>query len=111
ENDRQRLLVRHPPGKVGRETVKIGGDAALTDALGYRTALRLQFAGRVVAEERRAERVGQCDLDRLVLFLQPDADAGQRAAGADGRDEAVHLAAGLGPDFLRRRADMTVPVG
>ena len=45
------------------------------------------------------------------LRLQADGDAGQRAARADGGDEAVDLAAGLGPDFRRRGVDMAVAVG
>ena len=71
----------------------------------------LQHAFRVEAEERRAQRIGERDLHRLVLFLQPRRHAGKRSAGADRRHEAVDLAAGLRPDFLRGGADMAVAVG
>ena len=70
-----------------------------------------RFAAGVEAVERRAQRIGERDLDVLALGLQPEGDAGQRAAGADRRDETVDLAAGLGPDLLRRGADMAVAVG
>ena len=54
---------------------------------------------RVVAVERGAERIGERDLDVRVALLQRDADAGERAAGADRADEAVDLAVGLLPDL------------
>ena len=42
-------------------------------------------------------RVGQADRDVGLAFLEAVGDAGQRAARADGADEAVDLAVGLRP--------------
>ena len=98
EDDRQRLLVGDLPGEVGREAFEIGGDAALPDAFGDRAAFGLEHAVGVEAVERRAQRIGERDLHVRVLRLAaPIADAGQRAAGADRRDEAVDLAVRSAP--------------
>ena len=48
---------------------------------------------------------------RLVARLQRHGDAGERAAGADGADEAVDLAVGLPPDFRPGRLDVALAVG
>ena len=65
----------------------------------------------VVFVERRAHRVGDADLDLAGMALQPHRRAGQRAAGADGADEAVDRPAGLVPDLLGGRHHMAVAVG
>ena len=49
--------------------------------------------------------------DVLALRFQPHRDAGERAAGADGADEAVDLALRVVPDLWRRRLDMALAVG
>ena len=54
---------------------------------------------------RRVDRALGIDADDLHLGLalvEPAADAGDRAAGADGDDDRVELAAGLLPDLRRR---------
>src|SRR5205085_4723837 len=74
-------------------------DAALADALGNRRALGLQLAALEPAVHCRAHRIGDGDAHLRTLLLQVAADAGERAAGADGAGEAVYLAAGLLPDL------------
>src|SRR6185312_8708724 len=54
----------------------------------------------------RAMRIGAADHDVLPFLLQVTADAGKRAAGADGADEAVDLAVCLLPDFRSGRIVM-----
>ena len=49
--------------------------------------------------------------NRGALGLEPHGDAAQRSARAHRADEAIQLAAGLRPDFFRRRLDMSLPVG
>ena len=111
EDDRQRLGVGDLVGLVDHRTFEIGGDAALADAFGDRASFRLELAVLVVIVERRAHRIGEADGDVLVLRLQPHGDAGERAAGADGADEAVDLALRVVPDLGRRRLDMALAVG
>ena len=71
----------------------------------------MQLARGEEGVHRRAHRIGQAELDGLVALLQPDAGAGQGAAGADGADEAVDRPFGIGEDLGRRRLDMAPPVG
>ena len=52
----------------------------------------------------RALRVGSDDEQVRLLLLQVAADAGDRAAGADGDHDRVELAAGLLPDLRAGRA-------
>ena len=66
EDDRQRFLVGDLAGEVGREAFEVGGDAALADAFGDRAALGLEHALGVEAVERRAQRIGERDLDVRV---------------------------------------------
>jgi hypothetical protein len=98
-------------GKIGCEAIEICCYAALANALGDRTALGLQLARGVIAKQRGAERIGDGNLHCAGFFLQARANAGQRAAGADRRDETVDLAIRLLPDFLRRGGDVAVAVG
>ncbi|MCY1241777.1 hypothetical protein D9M72_546980 [compost metagenome] len=56
-------------------------------------------------------RIRKADLDRRVLRLQPLCNAGERAAGADGADEAIDLAVRVAPDLRRRGFHMRVTVG
>ena len=46
-----------------------------------------------------------------LAFLQDLADAGDGSAGADAGDEDVHLAVGVGPDFLGRGGAVDLRVG
>ena len=73
--------------------------------------LGLQLAVGVVVAERRAVGVGEADPDRGLAGAEPVGDAGQRAAGADGADEAVDPAAGLLPDLGRGALDVRLAVG
>ena len=50
-------------------------------------------------------------LDVGAALLQHLADAGDRAAGPDARDEGVDLAVEVGPDLLGRRAAVDLGVG
>ena len=65
----------------------------------------------VVVVDRRAARVGERDHDVRVALLERDADAGERAAGADRGDEAVDLAVGLAPDLGPGALDVGLAVG
>ena len=111
EDDRHRLVVRNLVGGIDRRAFEIFGDAALADALGDRGAFRLQRAGRVVAVERGAHRIGERDAHGVAERFERDGDAGERAAGADGADKAVDLAVGLPPDFRSGRLDVALAVG
>src|SRR5208283_5043736 len=55
--------------------------------------------------------VGKVDLDLGVAFLERDADAGERAAGADRAGKAIDLAVSLLPDLGAGRLIMPAPVG
>ena len=112
EDDRQRFLVGDLEGEVRREAFEIGGDAALPDAFGDRAALGLQLAFGVEAVERRAQRIGERDLDVRVLRLQ--ADARRRPACRrcrPPRRSRRPCRPVCAPDLLRRGADMAVAVG
>ena len=65
----------------------------------------------IIFVERRAMGIGQGDSHLVVFRLEPHADTGQRAAGADSARKAVDLAVHLFPDFFRRRLDMGAAVG
>ena len=56
-------------------------------------------------------RIAQCDADALVLRLQPQADARDRAAGARRAGEAVDPPVHLLPDLLRRADNVRAAVG
>jgi hypothetical protein len=71
----------------------------------------LELAGRVVGIEVGSLRVGEADLDAGIALLESDRDTAERAARADGADEAVDLAAGLFPDFGAGAVDVRLPVG
>ena len=66
---------------------------------------------RVVLVERGAHRVGQPDLDVRLALAERDLDAGERAARADGADEAVDPVAELLPELGRRGIDVRLAVG
>src|SRR5271170_1353094 len=111
KNDRYCFVVGNLIGGVDRRAFEIFGDAALADAFGDRGTLGLERASRVVAVKRGAHRIGERGARRAIESLQRHRDAGERAAGADGADEAVDLAVGLPPDFRPRRFDVTLTVG
>ena len=73
EDDRHRFLVGNLIGDVDRRAFEIFGDAALADAFGDRGAFGFQRAGRVIAVERGAHRIGERDAHRLVARLERDA--------------------------------------
>src|SRR5580700_2321727 len=111
EDDRYRFGVGDLIGGVDRRIFQVLGDAALADAFGDRGALRLQHAGRVVAVERGAHRIGKRDAHGIAARFERHRDAGERAAGADGADKAIDLAVGLPPDFRSRGFGMAPAIG
>ena len=111
EHDLHRLLVGDPIGDVDRRAFEIAGDAALADALGDRGALALEDAAGVIGVERRAEGIGEGDLDIGIALLERHADARQRAARSDRADEAVDLAVRLSVNLGTRRFVMAAAVG
>src|SRR5271166_6774450 len=111
EHDGDRLLVGDLKGDVDGRAFEIPGDAALADPFGDRGPLRLEHAGGVIAIERRAFRIGKADLDHRIARLQREADARERAAGADRASEAVDPALGLLPDFRAGGRDVPVAIG
>ena len=111
EDDRHGLLVGDLIGDVDRRALEILRDAALADALGDRRALGLELAGRVVAVERGAHRIGDGDLRLTLALFERDADARERPAGADRAHEAVDLALGLRPDLRPGGLDVALAVG
>src|SRR5215475_6218090 len=111
EDDRQRLVIGHLQRVVDRRTLQVLGDAALTDPLGDRVALGPQLAVLVVVVQRRAEWIGEYDAHRRLALLQGQADAAERAAGADRRDERVDRTAGLLPDLRSGGLIVRTPVG
>ena len=106
-----RFFVGNLIGGIDRRAFEVLGDAALADAFGDRRAFGFQRAGRVVAVERGAHRVGERNAHGAVERFQRHGDAGERAAGADGADKAVDLAVGLPPDFRAGRLDVALAVG
>ena len=71
----------------------------------------LELAVLVPVVERRTHRVGRHDPHLGVALLEEQADAGQRAARADGAGEGVDLAVGLLPDLRAGGAVVAHPVG
>ena len=67
-------------------------------------------AGMALAQDRRGRRLDGHDLDLRALGLQVLADARHGAAGADTRDEDVHIAVRILPDLRagRRAVDRRV---
>ena len=106
-----RFLVGDPESLVDRKAFEVGGDPALADALGDRAAFRLELAGLVITVQRRARHIGEGDDDIGIALAQGDRDPGEGAAGTDGADEGVDLAAGLLPDLGAGRFCMRVAVG
>src|SRR6476620_10574662 len=109
--DRQRLGIWDLIGLVDHRTFEIGGDAALTDPFGNRASFRFEPSVLIIIVEGRAHRIGDADGDIFVPRLEPHGNAGERAAGAHGADEAVHLALRIVPDLDRGGLDMTQAVG
>ena len=95
----QRLGVGDLLRIVDRRAVHVGGDARIADALGDRAALDLQVVVLHPAVEPAALAVGQHDPHLRIALLQRQRHAGQRAAGAAGAGERVHLAFRLLPDL------------
>ena len=66
-------LIRDAAGKVHWGAFEVGSDPTLTDTLGDRRSLGLEFAGRVPGMQRRAMGIGDTDLYVWLLFLEADA--------------------------------------
>ena len=64
-----------------------------------------------MAVKRRPHRIGKADLDVFVAVFKCHGNTGQRAAGANCTDEAIHRAVGLFPDFRAGGVDMALTVG
>src|SRR3546814_17619909 len=93
------FLVRNPELRVDRRTLEVGGDPPLPDAFRNRIAFGFQFAVGIIFVERGAIGVAERDRDALVLRLQPQPPARQRAAGAHRAGEAADLPFHMRPDF------------
>src|SRR5205085_2222059 len=100
----ERLGVADPDPLVDDLAVERLGDEVLADPLD------LPRAGRV-AREDRALGVGADHADGGVLLLEVAADARDRPAGADTRDERGHAAPGLLPDLGPGGAVVDLGVG
>ena len=108
---RHRFLVGDQVGLVDLEVLDDRRDAPEPDAFGDRAAVAgFGLSGGEQVVHGGAARVGAADDDALVLLAQKACDAGERAAGADGADEAVDLAVGLLPDFRAGRDVMRLAV-
>src|SRR5262249_751610 len=110
EHDRHRLFIGDLIRRVDRQAFEILRDAALADAFGDGAALRLQAAMRVIVISRRPCGIGETDANFRIALAQIHRRSRERAARADGADEAVDLAVGLTPDLRARRLVMRAPV-
>ena len=113
--EKERLTrIKHDQGVMDLEGIvdhrvdKILRDAALTDPFRDRAALGLQLAGLVIAVERRAAWIGQCDADLIcdvgsfdgthaLRFVRPGRrlvaiEANPRAAASMARDPRLQAA-------------------
>ncbi len=92
---------------VDRRAFEVRGDPALADALGDGGARRLELARSCSScrARRPSDRQGRSRTCGLRC-LEGHADAGERAARADGADEAIDLAVRLVPDLGSGRLDM-----
>jgi len=68
-------------------------------------------AGRAAGNDRRLRRLDGNRLERRLEFFDDLGHAGDRAAGADARDDKIHLAVGVAPDFLGGRAAVDLRIG
>ena len=66
---------------------------------------------REVIVQRRTVRIGECDGNVLVEFLEAHPDPGDRPAGSGGAGKPVDPPFELFPQFLRRGLDMRLAVG
>jgi len=78
----------------------VGQRPRVVDRLGVQVLARRLHEARaaVTAAVAGGQRVGADDLDAALLLEEPPG-AGDRAAGADARDEVRHPAVGRGPDL------------
>ena len=97
------MVVDGLPGVDVDDLVVDGGVEDLRDEVGA-DALDLVRAGRSTVEDRRLGRLDGDDLDTRLAGLEHLADSGDRATGADARDDDVDPTIGVGPDLLGRRA-------
>src|SRR3546814_13046205 len=96
---------------IDDEAFEIPGDTPLADAFGYRAAFRFELAMLVIVVQCGPHRIGEADRHVPLLFLQIHRDAGERAARADGADEAIDRAIGLLPDPGAGRTVMAFAIG
>src|SRR5579863_1436752 len=90
-------LIANRDDLVDHRAIEDRGDEAGADPLG------LVRAGRAAGEDRRVFRLDRDHADARLPRLEHLADAGDRAASADARDNKVDLAVGVVPDLLGRR--------
>src|SRR5205823_1202316 len=82
--------------------VQHAGNEAGADALDLVRAGLERLAVHLLRDDRAVRRLDGDRLEARLARLDDLADAGDGAAGADARDEDVHLAVGVAPDFLGR---------
>src|SRR5690242_7881875 len=99
ENNLDRFAIGNAVGAVDDRALEIAGDAALADPFGDGSALRDELTRRIPAVKGGAMRVGNADHDIAAALLETVRDPAQRAARADGADEAADLAIGFSPDL------------
>src|SRR3546814_12277628 len=97
-------MIRRPPRSTRTDTL-------FPYTTLFRSAFGFQFAVGIIFVERGAIGVAERDRDALVLRLQPQPHARQRAAGAHRAGEAVDLPFHLRPDFLGGAVDVGAAVG
>ena len=108
---RQRLGVGNLVGHINVDALQVARYKTDADAFGDGATFGVELAVGVMAEERRALRVGQADLDGRVALAQGHGGAGQGAASTHRADKAVNLAFGLIPDFRASGLVVNVAVG
>src|SRR6478736_5226558 len=115
--DEQPLLLRGPArdgdGGVGVHVDDLVVDVGVEDLRDEvrPDALDLVRAGLAAVEDRRLGRLDAHDLHAGLALLEHLADARDRAAGADARDEDVDAAVGVRPDLLGGGAAVDLRVG
>ena len=82
--------------------MQIFGNESRARALNLVRAGLDRLAGERLRNDRRILRLNRDGLERRLLRLDDFHAAGDGAARADGRDQDVHLAVRVVPDFLRR---------
>ena len=99
-------LIQLLPGATDAEITRLEENIAAMPSV-----TEMLRAGLAPAEHRGLVGLHRDDLKVRKRLAQPQGGAGQRAAGADGRDEDVHAAAGVAQNLLRRRRAVRRRIG